>query len=76
LRAIEAAALEPSDDMPVARTSGGEPLTVKWELVPCVGAGASVQRAKIPGGWLVANGNDGALAFVPDAEHKWNENAS
>ena len=76
LRAIEAAALESSDELTVATTSDGEPLRVRWELVSCVGAGASLQRAKIPGGWLVANGNDGALAFVPDAEHKWNENSS
>jgi hypothetical protein len=76
VRAIEAAALESPDDMPVAIASDGGPLTVSWELVRSVGAGVSLHRAKIPGGWLVANGNDGALAFIPDAEHKWNENSS
>jgi len=76
LRALGAAANESTDDMKMARTSDGEPLTVNWELVRSVGAGISLQRAKIPGGWLVANGNDGALVFVPDAEHEWNENSS
>jgi hypothetical protein len=60
----------------MASTATGESLTVTWELVRSVGAGVSLQRAKIPGGWLVVNGSDGALAFVPDAEHKWNENSS
>ncbi len=30
----------------------------------------SIYRAPIPGGWLVAS-HSGALAFVPDADHKW-----
>jgi hypothetical protein len=76
LRALGAAAIESTDDMTMASTSNGESLTVNWELVRCVGAGFSLQRARIPGGWLVANGSDGALAFVPDAEHKWTENSS
>jgi hypothetical protein len=76
LRALGAAAIESTDDMTVARASDGESLTVNWELVRCVGASFSLQRAKIPGGWLVASGSDGALTFVPDAEHKWNENSS
>ena len=76
LRALGAAAIESGDDMTVARTSDGGSLTVNWEVVSCVGAGFSLQRTKIPGGWLVANGSDGALAFVPDAEHKWTENSS
>jgi hypothetical protein len=76
LRALGAAAIESTDDMTMARMSDGESLTVNWELVRCVGASFSLQRAKIPGGWLVANGSDSALAFVPDAEHKWNENSS
>ena len=76
VRALGEAAIEPTDDMTMARTSDGGSLTVNWELVRCVGAGVSLQRARIPGGWLVANGSDGALAFVPDAEHTWNENSS
>ena len=76
LRALGAAAIESTDDMAMASTSAGEPLTVNWELVRSVGASFSLQRAKIPGGWLVVNRSDGALAFVPDAEHKWNENSS
>ena len=76
LRALGAAANESTDDLAMASTATGESLTVTWELVRSVGAGVSLQRAKIPGGWLVVNGSDGALAFVPDAEHKWNENSS
>jgi hypothetical protein len=76
LGSTDTAAIESTDDMTMARTSGGEPLTVSWELVRSVGASFSLQRAKIPGGWLVANGSDGALTYVPDAEHKWNENSS
>jgi hypothetical protein len=76
LRTLGAAAIESTDDMTLARTSDGASLTVNWELVRSVGASFSLQRAKIPGGWLVANGSEGALAFVPDAEHKWNENSS
>lgn len=76
LRALGAAAIESTDDMAMARASDGESLTVTWELVRSVGASFSLQRAKIPGGWLVANGSDGGLTFVPDAEHKWNENSS
>ncbi len=34
----------------------------KWPL--------SVGRAKIPGGWLVGNGQT-AICFVPDPEHHW-----
>lgn len=37
-----------------------------WESISST---LSVQRAKIPGGWLVAAGN--GLAFVPDAAHEW-----
>ena len=29
-----------------------------------------VARAKIPGGWLVGNGQT-VLCFVPDPEHRW-----
>jgi hypothetical protein len=36
--------------------------------------GPRLRRAKIPGGWLVATGNDdnGSVAFVPDDKHIWN----
>ena len=30
----------------------------------------AVGRAKIPGGWLVGNGQT-VLCFVPDPEHRW-----
>ncbi len=57
-----------------AVTPSGQLLTVTWEVVRCEGASFSMLRAKIPGGWLVANETAGALAFVPDAEYKWNDN--
>ena len=39
---------------------------IKWESVP---SNLATQRAKVPGGWLVAAGN--GVAFVPDASHAW-----
>ena len=53
--------------------------TMKWEtLSPSARIGSrGVYRSKIPGGWLVEtsqntqNGIGIGLAFVPDADHKW-----
>lgn len=28
-------------------------------------------RSAVFGGWLVSNGYEGALTFIPDPEHKW-----
>ncbi len=39
---------------------------IKWESIP---SNLATQRAKVPGGWLVAAGN--GVAFVPDASHAW-----
>ena len=39
---------------------------IKWESIP---SNLATQRAKVPGGWLVAVGN--GVAFVPDAAHHW-----
>ena len=39
---------------------------IRWETIP---SNVTTQRAKIPGGWLVAAGN--GLAFVPDPGHEW-----
>lgn len=39
---------------------------IKWESIP---SNLATQRAKVPGGWLVAAGN--GVAFVPDAAHAW-----
>lgn len=34
---------------------------------------AYVDRAKIPGGWLVRTMSNGlAMTFVPDPDHSWN----
>lgn len=39
---------------------------IRWETIPSNG---TTQRAKVPGGWLVAAGN--GLAFVPNPGHEW-----
>lgn len=39
---------------------------IKWESIP---SNLATQRAKVPGGWLVAAGN--GVAFVPDVSHAW-----
>lgn len=39
---------------------------IKWESIP---SNLATQRAKVPGGWLVAAGS--GVAFVPDASHAW-----
>lgn len=56
---------------PAAETGGqprppADPRFIEWDFIPST---ISVQRAKIPGGWLVTAGN--GLAFVPDAAHEW-----
>jgi hypothetical protein len=47
-----------------------------WETVeetdPTGQKTTSVQRASVPGGWLLRDANvRGALVFVPDATHSW-----
>jgi hypothetical protein len=75
LRALgAAAATEASGDLRTAKTAAGESLTLTWELVPCHGVDFTLRRTRVPGGWLVASDN-GALIFVPDVEHRWNENS-
>ena len=74
LRALGAASIEVRGEVRTALTPLGDPLTVTWEVVRSSGASFDLQRGKIPGGWLVA-GIDGALVFVPDAEHAWKENS-
>jgi hypothetical protein len=75
LRELGAATVDSTDGMTVAMASDGQPLTLQWELVRCIGVGFALQRAKLPGGWLVTNGIDKALAFIPDPEHTWNESS-
>jgi hypothetical protein len=40
---------------------------LEWETL---NSDVACQRAKVPGGWLVA-GDSGAIAFYPDATHAW-----
>ncbi|MBZ0235608.1 MAG: hypothetical protein K8M05_24980 [Deltaproteobacteria bacterium] len=48
---------------------------MKWEPIDSSGS-CNIDRAKVPGGWLVRmisrghNGESG-LAFVPDPQHTW-----
>ena len=43
---------------------------LEWEEI---GGRLEADRAKIPGGWLVAvgSGNGGGVTFVPDPNHEW-----
>ncbi|HMF98460.1 MAG TPA: hypothetical protein VKE96_29370 [Vicinamibacterales bacterium] len=75
LRALGAASAQSAERATTAKTVTGESLAVNWEVVVCHGAAFSLWRARVPGGWLVTNGN-GGLAFVPDADARWNENVS
>ncbi len=54
---------------PGPRSNPAPAFTLKFEQLA---AGTySITRAKVPGGWLVANGATG-LTFYPDPEHSWN----
>lgn len=65
--------IEGTGSMPVAAApaaaKSAEPADtrfIKWEAVP---SNLATQRAKVPGGWLVAAGN--GVAFLPDPSHTW-----
>src|SRR4051812_20531331 len=76
LRALGAAAvMQSAGDVTTAKTTTGDAIPMSWEVIPCHGADFSLRRAKVPGGWLVAN-DDGGLTFIPDADHKWSESVS
>lgn len=45
-----------------------DPRFIRWESIP---SNFLVQRAKVPGGWLVATAHGNGLAFVPDVAHDW-----
>lgn len=32
-------------------------------------------RSTVPGGWLISNGIDGGLVFLPDPDHAWDGNS-
>jgi len=46
---------------------------LKFEKLDVEGQTARVNRAKIPGGWLlvVMSNSGGGVTFCPDPEHKW-----
>ena len=47
---------------------------LKWEYLPS-NPGETINRAKVPGGWLVRENIGmaaGTMAFVPDPKHEWN----
>jgi hypothetical protein len=66
-REDEASPPEAVQDPGPASNPAPEP-TLKFE--PLAAGSCAIARAKVPGGWLVANGATG-LAFYPDPEHSW-----
>lgn len=58
-------------ELPPAMMASGEPLKIVWEAVACDQADLAVRRARVAGGWLVAN-DVGGLTFVPDPSSRWN----
>jgi hypothetical protein len=73
--AVNASAIEPAAPAaPAQQTAPAEPVTIpgkaklQWELLDSVGL--ALQRAKVPGGWLVALAG-ASVTFYPDPEHQW-----
>ena len=46
---------------------------LKFEKLDASTLSASMNRAKIPGGWLIVSTSNagGGVTFYPDPEHKW-----
>jgi len=44
-----------------------------WEMVEAEPSYRKIERAKVPGGWLVRMevGDSGGITFVPDPNHDW-----
>jgi hypothetical protein len=45
-----------------------------WEMIEAEPAYRKIERAKVPGGWLVrmeVGGCGGGITFVPDPKHEW-----
>ena len=63
---IKSTHAQQADKSEVKRELTFEHLSNQW--------GPRLRRAKIPGGWLVATGNDenGNVTFVSDDKHIWN----
>jgi hypothetical protein len=72
---VGAPAVSAAAPPPVAPAAAAEPAAIpaevaglRWEKL---GSGPHlVERAKVPGGWLVMV--DQSLAFYPDPKHRWN----
>jgi hypothetical protein len=47
---------------------------LKFEKLDVDGLSFRLNRAKVPGGWLViaTSNTGGGVTFYPDPEHKWN----
>ena len=44
-----------------------------WEMVDADPSYRKIERAKVPGGWLIRMevGDSGGITFVPDPNHEW-----
>ena len=45
-----------------------------WEMIEAEPAYRKIERAKVPGGWLVrmeVGNSGGGIAFVPDPKQEW-----
>jgi hypothetical protein len=44
-----------------------------WEMIEAEPSYRQIERAKVPGGWLVrmSVGDGGGITFVPDPKHEW-----
>jgi hypothetical protein len=45
-----------------------------WEMIEAEPSYRQIERAKVPGGWLVrmeVGGSGGGITFVPDPNHEW-----
>ena len=62
-----------------ASAKGKDDRIIQWEPVPGKGGGTwfTMQRAKVPGGWLVHSsyGTGTGLTFYPDPTHSWDGKA-
>jgi hypothetical protein len=46
---------------------------LEWEMVEAEPSYRKIERAKVPGGWLIRMevGNSGGITFVPDPNYEW-----
>jgi hypothetical protein len=55
-------------DRTETRAAPKQPASLEWEPLPS--SQGSFSRARVPGGWLLAN-EANALVFIPDQERAW-----